>query len=301
MSTSEHSYLKPLLANLSRMEIGRFCAEKSFDLLMLQHNLDEEWKLEKELLAPVSGHFDLPRDLYAAREGALSNMLVKLSDGNLERAISAGYVVVGGMLRWQPNNEHLVKAINEFPRVDRSDNRSRALQQLLKQERDRSAKALPRDVEVVTVESKPHSLISKNVFVVHGHAVEDRLKLTRLLEKNLGLFPDVVQEEANESFETIFQKIERLAGTCDTAIVLVTPDDECKAGMRPRENVVLELGYFLGLWKHEPQRRILVLRKGDVNLLTDISGVVYVRYDNEPKECYAELQSQLRAWGVPIT
>ena len=65
-------------------------------------------------------------------------------------------------------------------------------------------------------------------------------------------------------------------------IVLLTPDDlgralpESKEEPRARQNVILELGYFLAVLGPE---RVLALRKGQVEIPSDYMGVMYVKFD----------------------
>jgi len=65
------------------------------------------------------------------------------------------------------------------------------------------------------------------------------------------------------------------------AIVLLTPDDEgFKKGETPkpraRQNVVLELGYFIGRLGRE---RVCALIRGNVEIPSDFGGVVYEQFD----------------------
>jgi predicted nucleotide-binding protein len=63
--------------------------------------------------------------------------------------------------------------------------------------------------------------------------------------------------------------------------VLLTPDDEgCKKGAaaqpRARQNVVLELGYFIGLLG---RARVCALKVGNIEIPSDFLGLVYVEFD----------------------
>ena len=65
--------------------------------------------------------------------------------------------------------------------------------------------------------------------------------------------------------------------------MLLTPDDEgCKKGgtsrPRARQNVVLELGFFIG---RLGRTHVCALKRGDdLELPSDFEGVVYVPFDN---------------------
>lgn len=66
------------------------------------------------------------------------------------------------------------------------------------------------------------------------------------------------------------------------AVVLLTPDDVGRAKKdtddkdRARQNVILELGYFVG---RLGRSRVCALRKGDVEIPSDYLGVVYTELD----------------------
>lgn len=121
----------------------------------------------------------------------------------------------------------------------------------------------------------------KRVFVVHGHDDAAREAVARFLER-LKLEPVILGERANEG-KTIIEKFEHHADV-DFAIVLLTPDDIGHAVAaantsrnRARQNVVLELGYFVGrLGRH----KVCALHKGDLELPSDYHGVLYIPMDS---------------------
>lgn len=83
---------------------------------------------------------------------------------------------------------------------------------------------------------------------------------------------------------TIIEKFEDFANRAGFAVILMTPDDygypkeqEEKKKARPRQNVLFELGYFLAKLG---RNRTLVFTKGELELLSDFSGVVYESIDN---------------------
>jgi hypothetical protein len=69
----------------------------------------------------------------------------------------------------------------------------------------------------------PKSIISRKIFIVHGHDGEAKAEVARFLEK-LGFTPIILHEQANKG-RTIIEKVE---STSDVgfAVVLLTPDDE---------------------------------------------------------------------------
>ncbi|MEK6782326.1 MAG: nucleotide-binding protein [Bacteroidota bacterium] len=118
------------------------------------------------------------------------------------------------------------------------------------------------------------------VFIVHGHNVAIQQSVARIIER-LGLKPIILHEQAN-SGRTIIEKFETHSDV-GFAIVLLTDDDEGKAKTevdlkkRARQNVVMELGYFIGKLGRS---RVLPLHSDGVELPSDIHGLLYIPIDN---------------------
>ncbi|WP_321906156.1 nucleotide-binding protein [Paraburkholderia tropica] len=120
--------------------------------------------------------------------------------------------------------------------------------------------------------------LSRRVFVVHGHDEGARETIARFLEK-LDFKPIILHEQANQG-RTVIEKIEA-HGDVDFAVVLLTPDDEgCVKGGEPRprarQNVLLELGYFIGRLGRE---KVCALKRGDPEIPSDYLGVVWEAMD----------------------
>lgn len=140
---------------------------------------------------------------------------------------------------------------------------------------------LPASEGVETDSAHEHKAAhSDRVFLVHGHDEGARESVARFLEK-LGLEPVILHEQANRG-RTVIEKIE---GHRDVgfAVVLLTPDDEgcVKGGQlepRARQNVLLELGYFLGYLGRD---RVCALNRGQVEIPSDFAGVVWTSMNDE--------------------
>jgi predicted nucleotide-binding protein len=116
------------------------------------------------------------------------------------------------------------------------------------------------------------------VFVVHGHDEGSREAVGRFIQ-TLGFEPIILHERAKEG-RTVIEKVEA-HGDVGFAVVLLTPDDEgcAKDGTpapRARQNVLLELGYFIG---RLGRNRVCALKRGEVELPSDFGGVVYEVFD----------------------
>ena len=126
------------------------------------------------------------------------------------------------------------------------------------------------------------SLSHSRVFIVHGHDEAARESLARFLEK-LGIEAVILHEQAS-SGRTIIEKLEDFSDVSFAAILL-TPDDvgaviSTEPSLRPRarQNVVVELGYFIGKLG---RKNVCALHKGGVELPSDILGIVYVNFDED--------------------
>ena len=82
-------------------------------------------------------------------------------------------------------------------------------------------------------------------------------------------------EQSNQG-STIIEKFERHA-QAGFAVVLLTPDDvgtlqgdENNLGPRARQNVIFELGFFIGRLGRE---RVCALTKGEVEIPSDYTGL----------------------------
>ena len=151
-------------------------------------------------------------------------------------------------------------------------------------------------------QSEVAQLPKKNsVFLVHGHDEGAKHGVARFLEQ-LGVQPVILQEQISRGM-TVIEKFEDFASRAGFAVVLLTPDDfgyavgkEEEKKHRPRQNVVLELGYFAAKLGRE---KTFVLTKGDVEMPSDILGLVYEPMDRS-EGWKMQLARELKAAGFQI-
>jgi len=140
---------------------------------------------------------------------------------------------------------------------------------------------------------------SRNVFVVHGHDDSVTESVARFLGK-LDLHPIILHEQPNMG-RTVIEKFEAHAEV-GFAVVLLTPDDVgglASAGElnpRARQNVILELGYFIGKLG---RARVCALYIEGVEIPSDIHGVLYVPYD-AANGWRLRLANEIRAAGIAV-
>ncbi len=141
---------------------------------------------------------------------------------------------------------------------------------------------------------------TNKIFIVHGRDESPKSMVARFLE-NLGLEPVILAEQPSRG-RTIIEKFEQHAQV-GFAIALLTPDDagslqgdENNLNPRARQNVIFELGFFIGRIGRE---RVCALTKGDVEIPSDYAGVVYIPFDDSGG-WEMRLIQELKSVGFPI-
>ena len=124
------------------------------------------------------------------------------------------------------------------------------------------------------------AVLGTDVFVVHGHDGETKQTVARFLTKLIGREPIILHEQADRG-RTIIEKFEDHAATAACAVVLLTRDDlgGPNGGAqkpRARQNVVFELGFFIGALG---RARVVIIYEDGVEQPSDLSGVLYVALD----------------------
>ena len=127
--------------------------------------------------------------------------------------------------------------------------------------------------------------------------------VARILEK-IGLEPIILHEKPNTG-RTIIEKFTDYSNV-GFAVVLLTPDDKgyaISAGIesakhRARQNVIMELGYFLGKLGRES---VMVIHTEEENfeIPSDYSGVLFVPFDSKGRWQF-DLIKELRACGYDV-
>jgi predicted nucleotide-binding protein len=155
------------------------------------------------------------------------------------------------------------------------------------------------DKVVTETTSTSDNIENNNVFIVHGHSNEVKINVARTLEK-LGLNPIILHEQAN-SGKTIIEKFEEHSNV-GFAIILLTDDDLGKSkkeenlNSRARQNVILELGYFIGKLG---RNKVCPLYTKGVELPSDLYGLLYLEIDSS-EYWKISLAKELKAAGYDI-
>jgi len=142
--------------------------------------------------------------------------------------------------------------------------------------------------------------LGSDVFIVHGHDESAKQAVARFIEK-LGLKAVILHEQPNAG-RTIIEKFEDYANV-GFAVVLMTPDDvgatkdkKDQLLARARQNVVFELGFFVG---QLGRNRVCALHKEEVEIPSDYTGVLYIPMD-ESGGWQLKLAKEIKASGIPV-
>jgi predicted nucleotide-binding protein len=134
----------------------------------------------------------------------------------------------------------------------------------------------------------------KKIFIVHGHDEQMMIAVESFM-KILDFTPIILNKQVNQG-KTVIEKLESYSDVGFT-VVLLSPCDFGKSknedALKPRarQNVIFELGYFIGKYGRE---RTCVLIKDEVEEPSDISGIVYIpfdKYDGWHKHLAKEMKS----------
>lgn len=160
----------------------------------------------------------------------------------------------------------------------------------------------------ISVVEAPHVQVrTKRVFVVHGRDEVAKTNLEVFLHE-IGLEPVVLHRQADEGM-TIIEKFEKHSDV-GYAFILLTPDEvaylaaeesktdgERSKEFRARPNVIFEFGYFVGKLGRS---RVCCLYTGDVSLPSDVSGMIYKRYERSIEEVAYSVIKDLKASGYTV-
>lgn len=137
-------------------------------------------------------------------------------------------------------------------------------------------------------------------FIVHGHAEKLKWELKNYLWSTLGLPEPIILHEQPNLGRTIMEKFETYAGKVSLVFVLLTPDDVGSSADSPnelkhraRQNVIFEMGYFLGMLKRL-NGKVIFLHQGPLELPSDLSGIIYIDISEGIKAAGEDIRRELK-------
>ncbi|MGI8858105.1 MAG: TIR domain-containing protein [Thermomicrobiales bacterium] len=141
--------------------------------------------------------------------------------------------------------------LNELPTIPEDVDVIRAWEQMHEEREQQEGTAS----QPKTAIQSDHAVVSgrEDVFIVHGHDEGAKHAVKRFCDAVLTEGEGKILDEQPNSGRTLIEKFEQESATARYAIVLFTPDDlgAAKADAnnpqeRARQNVIFELGYFVG-------------------------------------------------------
>lgn len=164
-----------------------------------------------------------------------------------------------------------------------------------------------------TQQNKTHTS-KKEIFISHGKDLKPLNELKAMLI-DFGLTPVVLSEQPSAG-KTVIEKLEAYSNV-SYAFVILTPDDLGgfvemgskwsrpqrlrkfikTAHTRPRQNVILEFGYFVGKLG---RNKVACLLKKPVEQPSDMQGIVYLSFKDSLQEIKEEIIKELKVDGFKI-
>lgn len=143
--------------------------------------------------------------------------------------------------------------------------------------------------------------IGRSIFLVHGQDLNRREAVRRFIESITDTPVVVLEDQANEGRDVLGKLLDN-ASEAAFAVVLMTPDDEGRRrgdeGLRgrARQNVVLELGLFLGMLG---RNRVVALYDESVEMPSDYSGVAWIPVAGE--RWMLALAKEMKSAGIDVS
>ena len=152
--------------------------------------------------------------------------------------------------------------------------------------------------KMIGIDTQP---LAPQVFIVHGHDDKTMLDVKNYLQNTLHLpEPTVLREKPNLG-RTLIEKFEDLASAAQLAFIVLTPDDQPAQPddsdvkkRRARQNVIFELGFFLGKLGRR-SGRVFLLHKGPLELPSDLSGIVYIDISSGIQSAAEQIRREIEA------
>lgn len=266
---------------------ARLTVPKAQAALSIQAQIDKGRALRER---PISADQELKaaRDAYYTWDDFNDALLLRVFDNELEKKTYEGSVFfIGG------GRQTLTEEIEEYREgVHQKVRRLESLLAKLEVIEETAGPAAPSPKNIPPA-------ARKRVFIVHGRDDGIKQAAARFIE-HLELEPIILDERPGIG-RTIIEKFEHNAAAVGYAIVLLTPDDIGKLDgsaseeqRRARQNVLFELGYFAGRLGRD---KVCMLRKGDLEMASDLAGVEYISFDGDWRW---KLAGEMKAVGLNV-
>ncbi|MDX6442952.1 MAG: hypothetical protein QOH71_26 [Blastocatellia bacterium] len=229
-----------------------------------------------DIMMPVGDHGDAETD-FETRMGFRSGLV-------LARWVKAHYPLIPIIGMSLSNDEEIVNwfAKNGAGYLDKTD--------LL------SFDVIAEITRIINEEDRRKHL---KIFIVHGRDNAAKYELKNYLQNTLKLAEPTILHEQPSLGRTVIEKFEEEVRHVDVVFVLLTPDDEPSDSSdsnelrrRARQNVVFEMGYFYGKLQRKGGK-VILLYKGNLELPSDIAGVIYIDISSGIEAAGEEIRREL--------
>jgi len=279
MELSIESELKPLIANLRRLDFKYFLGTGEFENTMLENNFDGIWSAAVHNHHAV-GNIAGPR----AREEAfieMCNYLWKKDMGIFLKMIK--YILISFVKKNKKIDIDPVLTVLENLGLDPSE-----VEELRILTVNKTGNGLS-DSKNLT-----HSKKGDLVFIGHGRSPLWREVDVFLREENIS-FEDF--ESDSRTGEHVIDVLKGFLAKATFAIIVVTAEDKADNGkVRARQNVIHEIGLFQGKLGFE---NVAILKQNGVEGFSNNDGLQHIPFDgNDIKHTFYELGRTLKKAGL---
>lgn len=237
---------------------------------------------EVERIASTQKAFERLNDLVSS-DVIILDIIMAWPDGHtvagLERASTAGMEVLLGIRKRSQTLPVIVYSATQDAAVAAAADEIPNCSFISKWESHSLKEIISRIQRTLGLTEKPAAPVP---FIVHGHDETAKLALKNFLQNTLKLPEPIILHEQPNWGRTVIEKFEDYSAMSALVFVLLTPDDTVAKGgesdaqiRRARQNVIFEMGYFLGTLGRRSGRVVLLYRP-PLDLPSDISGVVYI-------------------------
>lgn len=287
-----------VFSDLKNHLIGDFLVSRDFKMTMSQNGVYEWWQNIYEQVKENRTYYSIGFD--HNRGDNIDTLAVLLNESqeneDIEKVVA---LIIVSFIESKKTNENFSDIIEAMTVAGFSEQSISDVEEAFEKHKKLN---LPEKVIAKTTNTKKNSTSKgnkKDILIVHGHNEELKEKVARTIEK-LKLNPIILHEQSNEG-QTVIEKFEKHSNV-SFAVVLLTYDDfgnvksEKNHNKRARQNVILELGYFIAKIGRE---NVMPLYEKEVELPSDISGVLYTLID-ETENWKFRLVKELKSAGFKV-
>jgi len=287
-----------IYSDLKNHYIGSYLVSREFKLFMSETDNFEQWKELFEYVKSNRGYISLGTN---HESGDATDTLAIYLNGIPENHEVEDLItdIISKFIEWTKDKTEFSDILQSMKIAKFKDKNIKIIKESINifNKRDFPNKVVKQIKPTKTTTKKEPNQI--DIFIVHGHNDEIKHRVARVIEK-LNLNPIILNEQSNEGL-TIIEKFEKYSNV-SFAIILLTFDDYGKSkssdkhNKRARQNVILELGYFIAKLG---RKNILPLYENGVELPSDISGVLYTKID-ESENWKFRLVKELKTAGFNV-